>query len=32
VRDNIIRSFHTFKDNDEDGRDDEHEGGDGDHH
>jgi hypothetical protein len=32
VRDNISRSFQSFKDNDEDGRDDEHEGEDGGHH
>ncbi len=31
VRDNIIRSFQTFKDNDEDGRDDDQEGEDGGH-
>ena len=32
VRDNIIRSFQSFKDNDEDGQDDAHEGEDGAHH
>ena len=32
VRDNIIRSFESFKDNNEDGRDDDHEGEDGGHH
>ena len=31
VRDNIIRSFESFKDNNEDGRDDDHEGEDGGH-
>jgi len=31
VRDNIMRSFHAFQDNDEDGVDDGHEGGDGGH-
>ncbi len=31
VRDNIVRSFHAFQDNDEDGMDDEHEGHDGGH-
>jgi len=32
VRDNIVRSFHSFKDNDEDGRDDDHGGEDGGQH
>lgn len=31
VRDNIVRSFHAFQDNDEDGMDDGHEGHDGEH-
>jgi hypothetical protein len=31
VRDNILRSFHAFQDNDEDGMDDGHEGHDGEH-
>ena len=31
VRDNIMRSFHAFQDNNEDGMDDGHEGGDGGH-
>ena len=31
VRDNVIRSFHAFQDNDEDGMDDGHEGADGGH-
>ena len=32
VRDNIVRSFQSFKDNDEDGRDDDHQGEDGGQH